>query len=159
MIAIAISCNPKLLIADEPTTALDVMVQAQIIELLGSLRRELGLAVILVTHDLGVVTELCERVLVMYGGMVAEQGATADLFTAPRHPYTQALLASVLTPEPGLGVPDVGLGDIMPDPANIPPGCRFNPRCRIAVDKCRSTAPETRTDAAKGMVECHLAEA
>ena len=103
MIAMALACKPELLIADEPTTALDVMVQAQIIELLGSLRRELGLAVILVTHDLGVVTELCERVLVMYGGMVAEQGATADLFTAPRHPYTQALLGAFPDPAAAAG--------------------------------------------------------
>jgi len=93
----------------------------------------------------------------MYLGRIVERGESERLFAAPRHPYTRALLASVLTPEPGLGVPDVGLGDIMPDPANIPPGCRFHPRCPVAVARCSTETPKPATDAA-GLVECHLAE-
>jgi len=92
----------------------------------------------------------------MYLGRIVERGESERLFAAPRHPYTRALLASVLTPEPGLGVPDVGLGDIMPDPANIPPGCRFHPRCPVAIPRCSTEAPRPATDAA-GLVECHLA--
>jgi peptide/nickel transport system ATP-binding protein len=93
----------------------------------------------------------------MYLGRLVEVAETDRLFAEPRHPYTKAPLESVLTPEPGLGVPDVGLGDIMPDPANIPPGCRFHPRCRIAIDRCRVEAPQPRTLAGQSMVECHLA--
>ncbi len=92
----------------------------------------------------------------MYLGRIVERAESETLFAAPRHPYTRALLASVLTPEPGLGVPDVGLGDVMPDPANIPPGCRFHPRCPVAVAKCSVETPRPATDAA-GLVECHLA--
>src|SRR5919206_423519 len=98
-----------------------------------------------------------QEVAVMYLGRIVEKAEADALFRAPRHPYTQALLASVLTPEPGLGVPDVGLGDILPDPANIPPGCRFHPRCRIAVERCRVEAPQPMVRDAAAMVECHLA--
>jgi len=103
------------------------------------------------------VEHVASEVAVMYLGRIVERNETDALFRAPRHPYTQALLASVLTPEPGRGVPDVGLGDVMPDPANIPPGCRFHPRCRIAVERCRSVAPVPMARAAEEMVECHLA--
>jgi peptide/nickel transport system ATP-binding protein len=93
----------------------------------------------------------------MYLGRIVERNETDALFRTPRHPYTQALLESVLTPEPGRGVPDVGLGDAMPDPANIPPGCRFHPRCRIAIERCRSEPPVLMVRAPEGIVECHLA--
>jgi peptide/nickel transport system ATP-binding protein len=103
------------------------------------------------------VEHVASEVAVMYLGRFVERNETDALFRSPRHPYTQALLDSVLTPEPGRGVPDVGLGDVMPDPANIPPGCRFHPRCRIAVERCRSVAPEPMVRGSQGMVECHLA--
>jgi peptide/nickel transport system ATP-binding protein len=144
-------------ICDEPTSALDVSVQAQILNLLSDLRRDLGLTYLFISHNLAVVEHVASEVAVMYLGRIVERNETDALFRAPRHPYTQALLASVLTPEPGRGVPDVGLGDVMPDPANIPPGCRFHPRCRIAVERCRSVAPVPMARAAEGMVECHLA--
>jgi peptide/nickel transport system ATP-binding protein len=156
-IARALVLKPRVVICDEPTSALDVSVQAQIVNLLAELRRDFGLTYIVISHNLAVVEHIASQVAVMYLGRLVEVSETDRLFAKPRHPYTQALLESVLTPEPGLGVPDVGLGDIMPDPANIPPGCRFHPRCRIAVDRCRVEAPQPRTLADRSMVECHLA--
>jgi peptide/nickel transport system ATP-binding protein len=158
-IARALVLEPRIVICDEPTSALDVSVQAQILNLLAGLRRDLGLTYIFISHNLAVVEHVASEVAVMYLGRIVERNETDRLFQAPRHPYTKALLASVLTPEPGRGVPDVGLGDALPDPANIPPGCRFHPRCGIAIDHCRVTAPTPMVDARKGMVECHLAEA
>src|SRR5436305_6402177 len=140
-IARALVLEPRIVICDEPTSALDVSVQAQILNLLGDLRRELNLTYIFISHNLAVVEHLASEVAVMYLGRFVERSETDALFRSPRHPYTQALLASVLTPEPGRGVPDVGLGDTLPDPANIPPGCRFHPRCAMAIDKCLSAAP------------------
>ena len=140
-IARALVLEPRIVICDEPTSALDVSVQAQILNLLADLRRDLGLTYLFISHNLAVVEHVASEVAVMYLGRIVERNETDALFREPRHPYTQALLASVLTPEPGRGVPDVGLGDIMPDPANIPPGCRFHPRCRIAVERCRSVTP------------------
>jgi peptide/nickel transport system ATP-binding protein len=156
-IARALVLEPRIVICDEPTSALDVSVQAQILNLLADLRRDLKLTYIFISHNLAVVEHVASEVAVMYLGRIVERNQTDALFRTPRHPYTQALLASVLTPEPGRGVPDVGLGDIMPDPANIPPGCRFHPRCRIAVERCRSEAPQPMARDGAAMVECHLA--
>jgi peptide/nickel transport system ATP-binding protein len=156
-IARALVLEPRIVICDEPTSALDVSVQAQILNLLADLRRDFGLTYIFISHNLAVVEHVASEVAVMYLGRIVERNETDALFRAPRHPYTQALLDSVLTPEPGRGVPDVGLGDAMPDPANIPSGCRFHPRCRIAVERCRSVPPIPMVHAPEGMVECHLA--
>jgi peptide/nickel transport system ATP-binding protein len=156
-IARALVLEPRIVICDEPTSALDVSVQAQILNLLADLRRDLGLTYLFISHNLAVVEHVASEVAVMYLGRIVERNETDALFRSPRHPYTRALLDSVLTPEPGRGVPDVGLGDIMPDPANIPPGCRFHPRCRIAVERCGSVPPQPVVRAGEGMVECHLA--
>ena len=156
-IARALVLEPRIVICDEPTSALDVSVQAQILNLLSDLRRDLGLTYLFISHNLAVVEHVASEVAVMYLGRIVERNETDALFRGPRHPYTQALLQSVLTPEPGLGVPDIGLGDAMPDPANIPAGCRFHPRCGVAVERCRNVTPTPMVRAPGGMVECHLA--
>jgi peptide/nickel transport system ATP-binding protein len=140
MIAMALACNPRLLIADEPTTALDVTIQAQILELMRLLRAELGTAIILITHDLGVIAELADDVIVMYAGQVIERCAAARLFSEPQHPYTVGLLGSI----PRLQFEQSRLSaieGIVPDAAAFPQGCRFHPRCPFAVEKCRSENP------------------
>jgi oligopeptide/dipeptide ABC transporter ATP-binding protein len=140
MIAMALACDPRLLIADEPTTALDVTIQAQILELMRLLRAELGTAIILITHDLGVIAELADDVIVMYAGKVVERCAAERLFAEPQHPYTIGLLGSI----PRLHLEQARLSAIegvVPDPAAFPQGCRFHPRCPFAVQKCRTEVP------------------
>ncbi|MDE0445422.1 MAG: ABC transporter ATP-binding protein, partial [Spirochaetaceae bacterium] len=141
MIAMALSCDPALLIADEPTTALDVTIQAQILELIRELSPRFGTAVVIITHDLGVVAEMAHRVVVMYAGQVVEQAATAELFAAPRHPYTRALLQSIPNIEAPRGARLTPITGAVPDPLRLPPGCAFAPRCEFAVDRCRQGPP------------------
>ena len=141
MIVIALSCEPRLLIADEPTTALDVTIQAQILDLLVELQRAHGMALLLITHDLGVIAEVCDRVVVMYGGQIVETGTTEEILTRPEHPYTQGLLASL----PGIGDRDVRLNPIpgtVPSAVDWPDGCRFRDRCSFAWERCAESAPD-----------------
>ncbi|MCA0304985.1 MAG: ATP-binding cassette domain-containing protein [Proteobacteria bacterium] len=154
-IARALVLRPRIVVCDEPTSALDVSVQAQILNLLSELRRDLGLTYLFISHNLAVVEHVASEVAVMYLGRFVERAPVERLFRAPEHPYTKALLASVLTPEPGQGVPDVGLGDTLPDPANIPPGCRFHPRCPVAEPRCAVETPAFK-DRPGGGVECLL---
>jgi oligopeptide/dipeptide ABC transporter ATP-binding protein len=140
MIAIALSCEPDVLMADEPTTALDVTIQAQILELIAGLRERLGMAVVLITHDLGVVAEVCDRVIVMYGGQVVEEGTVEQIFRDPRHPYTQGLLQAI----PRLGAHRDELAVIpgtVPSPTDWPQGCRFRGRCPYEFEKCPEPPP------------------
>lgn len=141
MIAMALACNPKLLIADEPTTALDVTIQAQILDLMLQLNRDVGTAIMLITHDLGVVAEVCERVVVMYAGQIVESGRAEDIFNTPQHPYTIGLLNSV--PQIGEHVKDtlIPIPGLPPDLLEPPVGCRFRPRCRFRQDKCEESPP------------------
>jgi peptide/nickel transport system ATP-binding protein/oligopeptide transport system ATP-binding protein len=143
MIAMALACDPKLLIADEPTTALDVTIQAQILELLDQLRRDRGLSILLITHDLGVVAEVADRVIVMYTGRVVEEAPVAELFARPRHPYTEGLLRSV----PKLTGRDLAkrerlstIEGMVPNPTKLPPGCHFEPRCDYRMPRCSDPA-------------------
>ena len=155
MIAMALACDPAVIIGDEPTTALDVMVQAQILELLERLRRELGLSMILITHDLSVIAETCDRVLIMYAGKVAEEGDVDRVFRTPRHPYTQKLLSSFPNIRADRRTLEVIPG-YPPDLRNPPAGCRFHPRCSFAMDVCRTVVPPDVTFADGVRVACHL---
>jgi oligopeptide/dipeptide ABC transporter ATP-binding protein len=154
MIAMALACDPAIVIGDEPTTALDVMVQAQILELLERLRRELGLSLILITHDLSVVAETCDRALVMYAGRVAEEGSVGQIFRRPRHPYTQKLLSSFPNIRADRRTIDVIPGS-PPDLRTPPPGCRFAPRCAFAMAVCSEVVPPEVTFG-DVRVACHL---
>jgi oligopeptide/dipeptide ABC transporter ATP-binding protein len=153
MIAMALACNPKLLIADEPTTALDVTIQAQILELMRALREELGTAIILITHDLGVIAELADDVAVMYAGRIVERCAVGRLFAEPQHPYTVGLLGSI----PRLHLERERLAAIqgfVPDAAALPEGCPFHPRCPFAVDRCSKEIPPLEEINAGHFVAC-----
>jgi len=141
MIAMALSCNPDLLIADEPTTALDVTIQAQIMELLVKLQEEFDMSILLITHDLGVIAESTESMAVMYAGRIVEEGTTRDVFASPGHPYTKGLIKSVPRLDSIREKLSVIDGNV-PDPADLPPGCPFNPRCPFADERCRTELPE-----------------
>jgi oligopeptide/dipeptide ABC transporter ATP-binding protein len=155
MIAMALSCNPKLLVADEPTTALDVTTQAQVLEQMRQLQDEFRMAVILVTHDLGVVAETCQRALVMYCGSIVEAGRTERLFAQPRHPYTAGLLASIprIRAERLQELPVIP--GRVPDPGSLPAGCRFAGRCERVQPRCHEERPPLRSDPDGGAVACH----
>ena len=160
MIAIALACNPKLLIADEPTTALDVTIQAQILDLMADLKKRVGAAIIVITHDLGVVAETAERVIVMYAGRKVEEAKVADLFRAPRHPYTQGLLAAVPKLGSSLAGAEAKLAEIpgvVPSLKDRIAGCLFATRCAKARDVCRQVAPALEEKATGHVVACHFA--
>ena len=141
VIAIALACNPKLLIADEPTTALDVTIQAQVLELMSELKEKCDTSMILITHDLGIVAEVCDTVAVMYAGRIVEQGTLEDVFDHTKHPYTEGLFNSLpnIQNRTAMLKPIKGL---MPDPTNLPEGCAFAPRCDYATDECSKRCPK-----------------
>lgn len=157
MIAIALACHPELLIADEPTTALDVTIQAQILDLINDLKQRLNMGVVMITHDMGVVAEVADRVMVMYAGKVIEQGDVETIFNNPQHPYTKGLLASV----PNVDDPEF---EAKPIPGTLPrinekiSGCRFHPRCKHAMDKCKTHIPKTASISDSHTVSCWLQE-
>ncbi len=154
MIAMAISCGPKLLIADEPTTALDVTIQAQILDLLRTLQKDLNMALVLITHNMGVVSEMAQRVAVMYAGQIMETRSAHDIFEAPQHPYTEALLAAM--PERSDGLSRLAtIPGMVPGLYDRPAGCLFAPRCGYADDHCRASRPALR-DWQSGLVRCHF---
>jgi peptide/nickel transport system ATP-binding protein len=154
-IARALVVEPQIVLLDEPTSALDVSVQSQILNLLMDLRRDFGLTYVFISHNLAVVEHIATRVAVMYLGRIVECAPRDAIFHHPRHPYTKALLESVLTPEPGRGVPDPGLGLSFPNPLNPPSGCVFHPRCSEAGPRCSAAAPRALRDGAS-LVQCHL---
>lgn len=155
MIAIAMSCNPKLLIADEPTTALDVTIQAQILDLMKDLSRKFDTSILLITHDLGVVSEVADRIVVMYGGQIVEQSQVDDLFDEPLHPYTVGLMNSIPAIDGEIGRLQSIEGNV-PSPENMPKGCRFAPRCTKAFDRCFAEAPQLKQMGKDRAVRCFL---
>lgn len=158
MIAMALSCDPELLIADEPTTALDVTIQAQILELIKDLKARMGTSVILITHDLGVVAGMTDKIIVMYAGKVFEQSPTGELFAAPANPYTKGLLKSVPDPAHEDGTELYQIPGLPPDVANLPPGCPFSPRCEKAQETCRRDYPPFVQINENHFSLCHFAE-
>ena len=155
VIAIALACNPKLLIADEPTTALDVTIQAQVLEMMTELKNKLNTSMILITHDLGVVAQVCDKVAIMYAGEIVEYGNLEDIYEQGEHPYTIGLFGSIpdLDKDTERLSPIAGL---MPDPTNLPAGCSFSPRCPHCTDRCRNQDPPIRETVQGHMVKCHL---
>jgi peptide/nickel transport system ATP-binding protein len=158
MIAMALSCNPRLLIADEPTTALDVTIQAQILDLLTEMKSRLGMAIMLITHAMGVVAETTQRVVVMYAGRVVEEATVERLFASPLHPYTQGLIRSIprVDRDAGKRARLEAIGGVVPSLIEPPPGCRFAPRCRAAMPACTRAMPELRTVEPGHKVACLL---
>lgn len=157
VIAIALACNPSLLIADEPTTALDVTIQAQILHMIEELKRERNTSMILITHDLGIVVEMCSKVAIMYAGEIVESGTVEDIYGARQHPYTIGLFDSVpnLEDEQERLTPINGL---MPDPVNLPKGCKFHPRCPYATERCKKEQPANVEVSSGHFVQCHMAK-
>jgi peptide/nickel transport system ATP-binding protein len=158
MIAMALSCNPQLLIADEPTTALDVTIQAQILDLLGEMKSRFGMAIMLITHAMGVVAETAQRVVVMYAGRVVEEASVERLFAQPLHPYTQGLIRSIPRIDTSVGKKQrlEAIGGMVPSLINPPPGCRFAPRCKFARPACTEAVPELREIEGGHKVACIL---
>jgi peptide/nickel transport system ATP-binding protein len=156
----ALACDPDLLIADEPTTALDLMVQAQVLDLLSDLRRDRGLSMLFITHDLSVLSSTCDDLAVMYAGKIVETGPAGQVFEQPFHPYTRALAAAFPTiGDPSSRMHPAGLAGDPPDPAELPPGCAFHPRCPIAIDRCSSEDVVLDRLAPGRTAACLLAEA
>ena len=158
VIAMALACSPKLLIADEPTTALDVTIQAQVLDMMTELKTKMDSSMLLITHDLGVVAETCDKVAIMYAGVIVEYGSLEDIFEHTAHPYTEGLFGSLPSLENDVHrlKPIQGL---MPDPANLPDGCKFHPRCPYAVDQCRSGAPALREISPGHLCQCRRCQA
>jgi oligopeptide/dipeptide ABC transporter ATP-binding protein len=154
LIALSLACNPDVLIADEPTTALDVTIQAQILELLRDLQQRLGLSLLLITHDLGVVAEMADRVAVMYAGRIVEEAPAADLFARPAHPYTRGLLGSI--PGGAPGTPLTAISGAVPAPGSLPPGCCFTPRCPSQFEPCPTVHPGITDFGGGRTVKCYL---
>ncbi|MFW9917847.1 MAG: ABC transporter ATP-binding protein [Candidatus Thorarchaeota archaeon] len=155
MIAMALSCNPKMLVADEPTTALDVTIQAQVLELMKNLKRDLDTSIMYITHNLGVIAEICDHVAVMYAGNIVEMSDVRTVFKNPQHPYTVALLASIPRLDKRILRLDVIRG-FVPNLINPPSGCRFHPRCKYAFDRCSKEVPGTYEAEPNHTVRCHL---
>jgi peptide/nickel transport system ATP-binding protein len=155
LIAIALACSPSLLIADEPTTALDVTIQAQVLKLMRGLKEKFGTSMILITHDIGVAAETCDRIAIVYAGRIVEIADTVSLFSNPSHPYTLGLFSSI----PRLGDEKElldALPGLMPDPANLPAGCPFHPRCREARPECSESVPAMRDSGGGHLLACHI---
>jgi oligopeptide/dipeptide ABC transporter ATP-binding protein len=156
MIAIALSCNPKLLIADEPTTALDVTIQAQILELMRQLQREIGMSILFITHDLGVVAEIADRVVVMYAGRAVEEGSVYDIFARPRMPYTAGLMNSIPRIDRAAERQErlQAIAGNVPSPFSLPQGCSFHPRCAYVQERCKAAVPPLDDSGGGHMVRC-----
>jgi len=156
MLAMGLSNEPSLLVADEPTSSLDVTVQAQIIELLRDLNRELGTAIVLITHNLAVVASLCARVIVMYAGRIVEQGPTRQILKAPQHPYTWSLLRAIPRLDGPRSAQLTSIGGLLPDADDLPTGCKFHPRCRFRFDRCQQEEPPLEYVADAQQARCWL---